>query len=160
MAAGHLRPLLDSIGDSELLLELCFAPVEMIALLRVGRITVLQKPSGGKPKYCGEGRFQGLVARDICTQKSNGRHPRSSMHSPLVLERSVSLMSFKFSLIWARCRQPSRSCLYSTVRFHHPQHCPDGSEISELFAVGQHSVLAAVRTRVQPNSKNRGARGV
>ena len=74
MAAEHLRPLLDSTRDSDLLWELgcSFAqghvPAEVIPLLRLGRITALQKPSGGIRGIVVEDVFRRLVARTMAQQ--------------------------------------------------------------------------------------------
>ena len=74
MAAEHLRPLLDSTRDSALLWELgcSFAqghvPVEVIPLLRLGRITALQKPSGGIRGIVVGDVFRRLVARTMAQQ--------------------------------------------------------------------------------------------
>ena len=53
MIADHLRPLLDSVHDSELFWRFCegFAratlPDEIVRVVKMGRETALQKPSGG-----------------------------------------------------------------------------------------------------------------
>ena len=74
MAAEHLRLLLDSTRDSDLLWELgrSFAqggvPAEVIPLLRLGRITALQKPSGGIRGIVVGDVFRRLVARTMAQQ--------------------------------------------------------------------------------------------
>ena len=74
MAAEHLCPLLDSTRDSDLLMELgcSFAqgrvPAEVIPLLRLGRITALQKPSGGIRGIVVGDVFRRLVARTRAQQ--------------------------------------------------------------------------------------------
>ena len=53
MTADHLRPLLESVQDSELLWRLCQGlaraeiPLEVFRVVKMGRITALQKPTGG-----------------------------------------------------------------------------------------------------------------
>ena len=74
MTAQHLRPLLDSSRDSDLLWELgqSFAradvPTEILPLTRLGRITALQKPSGGIRGIVVGDTFRWLVVRTIAQQ--------------------------------------------------------------------------------------------
>ena len=74
MTVEHLRPLLDSSRDSDLLWELgqSFArvdvPTEILHLIRLGRIIALQKPSGGIRGIVVGDTFRRLVARTIAQQ--------------------------------------------------------------------------------------------
>ena len=79
MTAEHLRPLLDSVRDSGLLWKLgqSFArgqvPAEILPVLRLGRITALQKPSGGIRGIVFGDLFRRLVARTIAQQINPSR---------------------------------------------------------------------------------------
>ena len=101
MAAEHLRPLLDCTRDSDLLWELgcSFAqgrvPVEVIPLLRLGRITALQKPSGGIRGIVVGDVFRRLVARTMAQQLNAAVERASDIPVPV-----CTLMLFKLSPIW------------------------------------------------------------
>ena len=74
MTSEHLRPLLEHDGDGVLLCELAeeFArasvPEEIVDALRMGRMTALQKPSGGVRGIVVGDSFRRLVARTIAQQ--------------------------------------------------------------------------------------------
>ena len=74
MNADHLRPLLDSVHDSELFWRFCegFAratlPDEIVRVVKMGRVTALQKPSGGVRGIVVGDIVRRLVARTISQQ--------------------------------------------------------------------------------------------
>ena len=77
MTTEHLRPLLDSARDSELLWDLALfssgkVPAEILPLLRLGRITALRKPSGGIRGIVVGDMFRRLVAHTIVQQINLG----------------------------------------------------------------------------------------
>ena len=71
MTSEHLRPILDSVRDSELLCEFGSFSREakslqkIIPLVRLGRVTALREPSGGIHGIVVGDVFRGLVARTI-----------------------------------------------------------------------------------------------
>ena len=74
MIADHLRPLLESVQDSELLWRLCQGlaraevPLEVPRVVKMGRITALQKPTGGVRGIVVGDILRRLVARTISQQ--------------------------------------------------------------------------------------------
>ena len=74
MTAEHLRPLLDSEADCEKFWFLCQAfaqahiPEEVVTAVRMGRITALQKPSGGIRGIVVGDLVRRLVSRTIAQQ--------------------------------------------------------------------------------------------
>ena len=74
MTADHLRPLLESVQDSDLLWRLCQGlaraeiPLEGLRVVKMGRITALQKPTGGVRGIVVGDILRRLVARTISQQ--------------------------------------------------------------------------------------------
>ena len=74
MTADHLRPLLECGQDSELLWRLCQGlaraevPAEVLRVVNMGRITALQKPTGGIRGIVVGDILRRLVARTISQQ--------------------------------------------------------------------------------------------
>ena len=74
MTADHLRPLLDSQHDAEKFCRVCegFAraeiPDEVLQVLRIGRMTALQNPTGG---------VRGIVVGDSVRSGGPARWPSS-----------------------------------------------------------------------------------
>ena len=74
MTAEHLRPLLDSAADCDKFWFLCQAfaqahiPEEVLTAVRMGRITALQKPSGGIRGIVVGDMVRRLVSRTIAQQ--------------------------------------------------------------------------------------------
>ena len=74
MTVEHLRPLLERPNDAELLSSLAqelaeaSTPLSVVAVLRRGRITALQKPSGGVRGIVVGEVFRRLVARTMAQQ--------------------------------------------------------------------------------------------
>ena len=74
MTADHLRPLLESVQDSELLWRLCQGlaraevPLEVLRVVKMGRVTALRKPTGGIRGIVVGDILRRLVARTISQQ--------------------------------------------------------------------------------------------
>ena len=83
MTADHLRPLLESVQDSELLWRLCQGlaraedPLEVLRVVKMGRITALQKPTGGVRGIVVGDILRRLVARTISQTSHSGSGSRN-----------------------------------------------------------------------------------
>ena len=87
MTAEHFRPLLDSARDSGLLWELGQSftrgqvPPEILPMIRLGRITAMQKPSGGIRGIVDGDLFRRLVAHKIAQQINPAVLNEQRLHS-------------------------------------------------------------------------------
>ena len=76
MTSGHLRPLLDHVRDSHLLILLADqlakakTPASVNDAIQLGRLTALQKPSGGVRGIVAGDIMRRLVARTMSHQLS------------------------------------------------------------------------------------------
>ena len=74
MKSEHLRPILENVGDVELVYQVAQflatanIPQEVLDVLRVGRLTALQKPNGGVGGIVAGDVFRRLVARTMAQQ--------------------------------------------------------------------------------------------
>ena len=75
MTSEHLRPILENVGDiklvyqvAQLLLTTANIPQEVLDVLRVGRLTALQKPNGGVRGIVAGDVFRRFVARTMAQQ--------------------------------------------------------------------------------------------
>ena len=102
MTADHLRPLLESERDSEVLSELGASlargegPEVVWEAIRMGRMTALRKADGG---------VRGIVVGDIFRRSQSQwrpRHRHSNMHCRPRRGQSVSVTYCRPSLTWTR----------------------------------------------------------
>ena len=109
MTADHLRLILESELDTRAFCRAAQVPPDMVAVLRMGRITALQKPGGSvRGIVCGD-IVQRLVARTIALKIT-----------PAVLEATSPFQDALASKAGGECVESSLSSTGTAVE----QTCP------------------------------------